>query len=304
MDKATFITFAPTVIRDEAGLPKRFEGIAYSGGVIPGYGWNGDSAIDLSTLKLPDGEIFALVDHDHQRRAGSLTARLVDNQIHVAGKFFASSDAGKEVAGLFAEGAPWQMSVGIQAKSQQTDDKRPVNCNGQTLQLNTLFTDAHLREVSFVPVGADPSTSAVAFAHRTAFAAPAPGDIQKGTIMTLEELQSQVNELTIALAAEKTRADASDAKLATIEAAARTASITQLAADIGRELTEAETGVLSNMEDAAFQIMSVSMRSLKPAAHAPNHLFSEQATGGNAATGKLSMSEMNAKILNQLTVKG
>ena len=140
--ETTFFTFTPTVAeRDEAGLPRRFEGVAYSGGVIPGYGWHGDAAIDLSTMELPQGQVFALVDHDPGKRAGKLSARLVGNQVLVSGEFFTASDAGKEVAALFAEGAPWQMSVGIQGKVEN-GDRRSIELNGRALSVDTIFRNA------------------------------------------------------------------------------------------------------------------------------------------------------------------
>ena len=44
--------------------PLRFEGVAYSGGEVPAYGWHGDVVIDLSGLKNADGEeLPVLVDH-------------------------------------------------------------------------------------------------------------------------------------------------------------------------------------------------------------------------------------------------
>ena len=59
------LTFA---VRPAAGAradePLRFEGVAYSGGVVPAFGWHGDVVIDLSGLKNADGEeLPVLVDH-------------------------------------------------------------------------------------------------------------------------------------------------------------------------------------------------------------------------------------------------
>ncbi|MCB1630283.1 MAG: hypothetical protein H7A12_04425 [Pseudomonadales bacterium] len=161
--QTAFFTFTPTVAeRDEAGLPRRFEGVAYSGGVIPQYGAHGDVAVDLASLQLPNAPIFALVDHDPGKRAGKLGARLAGNQVLVSGEFFTASDAGKEVAALFAEGAPWQLSIGIQA-AVESGERRSVTLNGRALSVDTIFRNAKLREVSFVPVGADPETSVHAF---------------------------------------------------------------------------------------------------------------------------------------------
>ncbi len=49
---------------DKDGGALRFEGVAYSGGVVPAYGWHGDVVIDLASLKNADGEeLPVLVDH-------------------------------------------------------------------------------------------------------------------------------------------------------------------------------------------------------------------------------------------------
>lgn len=302
MDKAprAYLTFAPTVTRDEAGLPKRFSGIAYSGGVIPGYGWYGDAAIDLASLTLPEGAIFALVDHDPAQRAGKLTARLSGNQILVDGEFFTATEAGREVAGLFAEGAPWQMSVGVQAKTTQTDTATAHEINGQTLSIHTLFTDATLREVSFVPVGADPNTSVAAFSaggmdsRARGGTSPSP----KGNTMTIEELQAKVAELEGTLTAETARADAAETQLAGIRLAARKAAVVSLGADLGRELTAEEIAAFEKMPEEIFAVMAGTLKTFKPAAGASSHLFSEQATNGAAP-----VDSKTAELVAQITAR-
>jgi hypothetical protein len=301
--RTNFFAFAPEIVESDAsGLPKRFEGVAYSGGVIPDYGWYGDTAIDLSSMKLPDGAIFALVDHDPGKRAGKLTAMRDGNQIKIAGEFFTASESGREVAALFAEGAPWQLSVGIHAKAKRSDEKSTVNVNGQALSVHTLFTDSALREVSFVPVGADPATSAVAFSMHP----ENPGEPEDDQ-MTIEELTAKVAELEGSLASEKARADAAEGTLREITAAARKDSIKALAADLGRDFTEVEATTFIAMDDATFTTLSATLRSVKPAApaaSAPSHLFSEQATGGAAApTDQERVHKARAKLINQVSGK-
>jgi hypothetical protein len=45
-----YLTFAPDITVDESsGLPTGFSGIAYSGGVVPNFGWYGNSAIDIGS---------------------------------------------------------------------------------------------------------------------------------------------------------------------------------------------------------------------------------------------------------------
>lgn len=300
---ATCITFS---VQRDAATPQRFRGIAYSGGVIPQYGSFGDAAIDLSSVKLPHGDLFALVDHDHTRRAGKFRADLQDGQIVVEGEFFKSSKDGREVSELMAEGAPWQMSVGIQADIQRADKSSAINLNGKTLAVNTIFSNAVLREVSFVPVGADPNTTVAAFSRNLADAVPSPEIPQpKENDMNAEDLQKQISDLSAKLEAETTARQQAEDALKQVKLAARQAAIAQLSADLSRELTEAETNVLQSLDDSAFATMSATLMSFKPAASAGNaHLFAEQATDGKSANSKeAELIKARAVLMNQASGK-
>lgn len=259
--ETAFFTFTPTVAeRDEAGLPRRFEGVAYSGGVIPGYGWHGDAAIDLSTMELPQGQVFALVDHDPGKRAGKLSARLAGNQVLVSGEFFAASDAGKEVAALFAEGAPWQMSVGIQGKVEN-GDRRRVELNGRALSVDTIFRNAKLREVSFVPVGADPNTSVAAFARRHTDHQP-----EEPTMADLDQFKDRIVELEAQLGAKDAEASNTAAELAALrqfKADSRKRDIERLQDDLALELSADDVTEFSAMPDKTFAMVETRLRGNK-----------------------------------------
>ena len=110
------LSFAP--LRSEES-PTQFGGVAYSGGVIPNYGDYGDVAIDLSTLKVPSRPVFALVNHDTNQRAGKAQLANDGTQVNLSGSFSLSTDSGKQVSAEFAEGAPWEFSVGLQAKIER-----------------------------------------------------------------------------------------------------------------------------------------------------------------------------------------
>lgn len=299
------LSFAVQATNDPAATgPTRFRGIAYSGGLVPHYGFHGDACIDLSSIKLPEGRLFALVDHDPGKRAGQFSARLENDAIVVEGELFKSTESGREVAALLAEGAPWQMSVGIQADAESTDTLRTVQCNGRALSVHTVFRNAALREVSFVPVGADPNTAVAAFSRNLA-GAVAPTVPQTGEInMTLEELQQQVADLTGKLEAETAARQSAEAALAETRLAARKASIAALAAELPHELTADETAALEKMPEDIFAAMAGTLQRFKPAASADPALFKEQATDGKPAEdGKKTLAQMNAAILNQLSGK-
>lgn len=100
------LTFSPDITVDETnGIPTGFSGIAYSGGVVPNYGWYGDSAIDIGSLSIPD-QMFALVNHDPDQRAGHCRVWIDGSAIHIAGQFSRMTAAGQSVAGEFMEKAP------------------------------------------------------------------------------------------------------------------------------------------------------------------------------------------------------
>lgn len=141
---------------------RKFSGVAYSGGKIPAYGAFGDVAIDLSTASITP-KAFALLDHDPRSRVGVAEFARVGNEIHVSGHLL-DNDHGNEVASIAAQGGPWQLSVGISASVVK--QRSPVSINGQSLDVDHIFTNAIIREVSFVTAGADPNTSVQFFAEQ------------------------------------------------------------------------------------------------------------------------------------------
>lgn len=282
----SFFTFTPDITaRDEKGIPTKFTGVAYTGGVVPNYGWYGDVIIDLASAKVPDGQIFALIDHDYTKRAGKLTCQLSGGSIIVNGEFF-TNEAGHEVASLFAQGAPWQLSVGVMAKPKRYDEKTLVTINGGTHEVHAVLHNAIIREVSFVPVGADPNTAVAAFS-----AANSPAhDHQAGTStgsndMTIEELQAQVAKLTTELDTEKASRVAAESALATFRAKQREGELAQMSAKMGRALTDQEAAAFKAMDDTAFAIVFAAIPSVK-AAGLPASLATEQATTGPGEAAK------------------
>lgn len=141
---------------------RRFSGVAYSGGKIPAYGAFGNVAIDLATASITP-KAFALLDHDPRARVGVAEFARIGNEIHVSGHLLDNAH-GNEVASVAAQGGPWQLSVGITAAAVK--QKSPISINGQSLDVDHVFTNAIIREVSFVTAGADPNTSVKIFAEQ------------------------------------------------------------------------------------------------------------------------------------------
>lgn len=253
--QALSITFAA---RAQPDAPRRFSGVAYSGGVIPHYGWMGDVAIDLATLQNAQGDALPiLVDHDQRIDAIAGRGRIfkaADAQglpfLAVEGEISQATEAGRKVAALFAEGHPVQLSVGMHANVREVSE--PVSVNGRSMKVAALFENAVVREVSFVAVGADPDTQAHAFAASAAAPKPSketsPMSDDKPTV---EALQARIAELEAQI--EAARIERRKADLAAVFEA------------VGRDVPQDVQPYL-DMSDAAFAAFAADLKAVaKPA---------------------------------------
>ena len=270
-DKPHYFTFSPEIAIDpNSSLPTGFSGIAYSGGVVPNYGWYGDTAIDLASVTFPE-RIFALVNHDDEERAGHCRVWLEGDAIRVAGQFSKATEAGQSVAAEFAEGAPWKLSVGFNANVEINDPPRSIDINGRPLIVNAIFRNARILEVSFVPSDADPNTSVSAFS--------ASPTIKQEPSMS-DDLKAQVENLTAQLAAEKTRADTAESALADSRKTARLSAVKALFSALDREYDDAKAAPYLEMSDAVFAAVSADLQAAKPARD--ESLFQQSAKNGKA----------------------
>ena len=280
-----FFTFAPEIVAPETGgLPTGFAGVAYSGGLIPSYGDRGDAAIDLSNVWFPD-RLFALVNHDDEARAGHGRAWLDANTIRVAGQFSKVTEAGQSVAGEFAEGAPWKLSIGICADMERADPPRDFQINGQTLNLATVFRNARVIEVSFVPADADPHTSVTAFSAR-----PSPPEnisVSDDLSQKVTQLAATVADLTAQLATEKGRADTAEAALSEQRASFRLSAVRALFEATGRDYQDEAAKPYLTMDEATFAAVAADLRAARPE---DESLFSEQAKTGKSAEASITLS--------------
>jgi len=274
-DKPHYFTFSPDIAIDpNSSLPTGFSGIAYSGGVVPDY-WNngiffGDCAIDMASVKIPD-RMFALINHDDDERAGHCKVWIEGDAIRVAGNFSKATEAGRSVAAEFAEGAPWKLSVGFNANVETNDPPRSIDINGRSLIVNSIFRNARILEVSFVPSDADPNTSVSAFS--------ASPTIKQEPSMS-DDLKAQVENLTAQLAAEKTRADTAESALADSRKTARLSAVKALFSALDREYDDAKAAPYLEMSDAVFAAVSADLQAAKPARD--ESLFQQSAKNGKA----------------------
>lgn len=261
----------------EAGKPVRFSGVAYSGGIVPSYGWMGDVAIDLATLQNAHGdELPVLVDHDTRidAIAGKGRIRTQTNpagliSLHIDGELTQSTDAGTRIAALMAEGFPLQMSVGMSANLREVS--QPLQVNGQSLTVAGVFEQALLREVSFVAVGADPKTRA---AQTLSIQFPATATTPKESAMArtpedetlITGLQAQVAQLQASIETQRTER--------------RSADLSALMGELGRDVPAGDAAKpYMGMDDAAFAAFSADLRDMHKAASKAgqgDHLFTSQ----------------------------
>ena len=254
--------------------PLRIEGIAYSGGVVPAYGWHGDIAIDLAGLQNDGAELPLLADHQQSIDAIAGHARIqrvqLDGQtaLAISGTVTETTPAGQQVAALLRDGFPLQMSVGISANFREVIE--PITVNGQLLKVQGVFENPLVREVSFVPVGADPATSVAAFAFASDFQHPA----KESTTMS----RSQEDEALIA--GLQQQVEALQAELERLRTDRRAEQLAALMTDIGRDAPQGDAlKPYLSMSDEAFAAFAADLRAVASAARVKPDaaLFSSQA---------------------------
>lgn len=279
-DSPHYFTFEPSIVRDAAGLPTGFSGVAYSGGVIPNYShndvWYGDVAIDIDTMSVPD-RLFALVHHEPDDRAGHCQPTIDSSQLRVAGVFSKVTESGQSVAGEFNEGAPWKLSVGINGSVETMDPPQTITLNGKIMTVGAIFRNTRLLEVSFVYADADPNTTVAAFSAKNSTVPPTEHSMAEENAR-IAALEAQVSDLTAKFAAEKTRADTAEAALHETKSAARMAAVKSLFEATGLEFSDEKAKPYLGMEEAAFSAVAETMKAIRPAAD-PS-LFEATATNG------------------------
>jgi hypothetical protein len=274
--KPLYMTAALTfdAAQDDPQLPRRFSGIAYSGGAVND--WGEQVVIDLDSTSLAP-QMPLLFQHDHTQVIGTISvASVADGTLHVSGELFSDIDeTAKSVAAKSLRGAAYQMSVGLfDASRENAPLGRQVYCNGKSFNgPAVVLRNGTIREVSVVALGADAHTQADFFNQKT--------QKEFSTMPTIEELQGKVSELETALAEKTAVADAATAQLAAQAADARTTAVKELFAACSKEFTEESAAPFVAMEASQFAAVSATMTELAAKTASINPaLFSQQVTGG------------------------
>jgi len=155
------LLFSATPSRREIGLPTKFCRVAYRGDVIENYGNFGSVVIDLANIKLGrNGQVICFAHHDPKLRIGMASLTVVTNEIRVEGSFY-DTPAAIEVRQEFSKNIPWELSVGLLGSIERCTEA--IMINGRWVKPDHVLMNCSVRELSFVSLGADPSTEVYAF---------------------------------------------------------------------------------------------------------------------------------------------
>lgn len=149
---------------NEPDAPRRFEMLAYSGGMMTGTPI-GNVIVDLAGINANGERKPILQEHDRKRIVGHSDRITKAGNLSLSGSISRKTPAGREVSDLADEGFPWQASMGIDM--QKLEVVKP----GKTVIVNdrevkgpaVVVRQCLLKESSFVPLGADSATSAAVF---------------------------------------------------------------------------------------------------------------------------------------------
>jgi hypothetical protein len=147
----------------EAGKPRRFKILAYSGGTLNVDGFPLPVIVDLSGIEVP-GNIPILIDH---KKSVDATLGLTDTvandgrTLMLAGVVTGQSATALQVVRQSDGGHQWQASIGAMVTdSEEITAGQSVEVNGQTFVGPVIVARRSvLRETSVLPMGADPTTS-------------------------------------------------------------------------------------------------------------------------------------------------
>jgi hypothetical protein len=137
---------------------------AYTGQVID-MGFWGRFVFDLKGMKLAQ-KIPILREHERDRVVGYSTKTWAEGaNLLLSGKFSGKTQDGREVRELALDGFPWQASIGVWPKKLKVleSEKDTATVNGiEMIGPLEIWTESQVREVSFVALGADGDTAAIA----------------------------------------------------------------------------------------------------------------------------------------------
>lgn len=309
----TLITFAfsPTL---DAESPTEFAGVAYSGQPV-NYGDFGALVVDLDSLSAPKKPVFALVNHDPNQRAGRMEFFNARTELQVKGSFSKATAIGRQVAEEFAEGGPWEFSIGVGGgRIERFKSPREVTFNGRSMLADSVLYNGRIREVSFVPAGADESTTVVAFSLQESDFLPASlestmtdeafdelksahADLKLQLAKAVTDHQSEINDLTARLSAvtDQAKAEAEQVQALTIELSAmkteqRVEAVKDLFLELERTFTDEAAKPYLELSAHAFSLLSTDLRALKSPVELKDSYFTDTTPKGKPVENEVDFS--------------
>lgn len=272
------------------GDARTFSGVAYSGRVIQQHWKWGNLIFDLSSTTVPS-RLPILLGHDPAKIVGFLTSSSVGQDgLRISGALSKRTTAAAEVTALADEGFPWQMSVSIKpGRVERVQKNKTVEINGQAFQgPGTIFRDSVIREVSFVPVGADINTSATVMAdqdqEQEEMAMQSDASTRPGSSRVPDQsVTAELEKFTEENATLRAEMKALREQMLADKQQRREAEIRQLFHDVGREFSADAAKPYLELSESSFLAVVKDMRAMRPAVDAASTLFSEQAVEGRDA---------------------
>jgi hypothetical protein len=289
--KPNYAEFAAPVAL-EGDEPRRFSGVAYSGGLASPAYW-GPSVVDLASTSVA-APLPLLFRHDHDRLSIGLVTAVTNDGTRVtdAGELHTDLDdnggrLAKGIAARAKKGEPYQQSLGLYDFSDEhVPPQKMVEVNGRTFQGPlTVMRGGTVREITFAPLGADPMTSAAVYAAATTTEPRMPEVDPKVAELTAElnGLRPQLSDATQQVAKLTAERDAFKAKLTAAETRLtemRTGAVKALFTDCGLTYDDAKAAPYLGMSQEVFDSVAANLRAAHtPATGADDALFQHQATG-------------------------
>lgn len=154
---------------DEPQRLRKFSMVAYTGGAMTIAGYYYPVVADLDGMRLSSQTRPILQGHDPDRIVGHSTA--IDKtaqRLRVSGVISGIGEDAAQVVALATNGFPWQASIGASVEKMEfVEAGQKAKANGRLFDGPVYVARATtLREISFVPMGADQNSSAsVAASH-------------------------------------------------------------------------------------------------------------------------------------------
>lgn len=147
---------------EQSAAERRFAILGYTGVEVEVWGYR--FVIDLNGISMKTA-IPALREHERDRIVGMTDESRVDAQgLHLFGTFSKATPDAAEVLALADEGFPWQASIGVRAlQVLQVEAGASATVNGRVVRGPIdIWQQSQVGEISFVALGADSNTVAIA----------------------------------------------------------------------------------------------------------------------------------------------